>query len=378
MYREVYLVFSNGLEIHIGGQPGRIDYGSLIKPPLIVAATVKGVSARGKDSSVRPLDVGGDVYWDTRANVSWWVNGVAIRLYHPMLSMEQLLEITQSMPDPVWDYRKSEVGGTVSGLDEGDRGTLFVTSPEGQALISIRVSNGAWHLDNLRMPEGGYHLVAEAPPGYIGIPMDFISFSVPEPGIVWRYSRLDFEFVRPGNAVERFGLAICGASDPMLEASEPQTAAPQPPPEPPSVCSLVAKPFATCIKLASTKPVIASELRGSIAGPQGLQATIRVVELPRVEEECYYPSPECPFQSEPEPVDELPEAASDGLHLEIPISAEFWGYKDPELGGRRLLIALHARGYRIDPAGYIVAVLGGKAPMRVLGLDFNLVREPTD
>lgn len=116
MIHEVYLVYSSGLEIHLEGKPGRIDYGSLIKPPLIVAATVKGVSARGKDSSVRPLDVGGDVYWDTRANVSWWVNGVAIRLYHPMLSIEQLLEIAESMPNPVWDYRKGEVGGTVSGL----------------------------------------------------------------------------------------------------------------------------------------------------------------------------------------------------------------------------------------------------------------------
>ena len=250
-------------------------------------------------------------------------------------------------------------------------------TPEGTEVFRIQVGNGPWHRDNLDLPEGPYRLVPKAL-GYVSIPMDFVSFYVPEPGIVWRYSRLDFEFVRPEDAIERFGLPICGVSDPIIAASEPIRA-------PPSPLDVQPAPDGICIKLASNYPVIASELRGSIAGPQGLQATIRVVELSKVEGECYYPSPggipgsaACLFQSEPQPVDELPEAASDGLQVEIPVGTGFWGYKDLELGGRRLLIALHARGYRSDPAGYTVAVLGGKAPSQVLGLDFNLVREPTN
>ena len=98
-FRQVYLMYSNGLRISIGGRPDAIDHSTLAYDPFR-ATNVRGIPARGKDPAVKTLSAGGQV--NTPANLSWWVNRVDIALYHPTWSMEQLLEIGEAMPDPTW------------------------------------------------------------------------------------------------------------------------------------------------------------------------------------------------------------------------------------------------------------------------------------
>ena len=98
-FRQVYLIYANGLKISIGGRPDAIDYSALADDPF-QAANVRGIPASGKDPAVKTLSTGGQV--NTPANLSWWVNQVDIGLYHPTWSMEQLLEIGEAMPDPIW------------------------------------------------------------------------------------------------------------------------------------------------------------------------------------------------------------------------------------------------------------------------------------
>ncbi len=98
-FRQVYLIYANGLKISIGGRPDAIDYSALADDPFR-AANVRGIPASGKDPAVKTLSTGGQV--NTPANLSWWVNQVDIGLYHPTWFMEQLLEIGEAMPDPIW------------------------------------------------------------------------------------------------------------------------------------------------------------------------------------------------------------------------------------------------------------------------------------
>ena len=98
-FRQVYLIYANGLKISIGGRPDAIDYSALADDPFR-AANVRGIPASGKAPAVKTLSTGGQV--NTPANLSWWVNQVDIGLYHPTWSMEQLLEIGEAMPDPIW------------------------------------------------------------------------------------------------------------------------------------------------------------------------------------------------------------------------------------------------------------------------------------
>ena len=98
-FRQVYLMYSNGLRISIGGRPDAIDHSTLADDPFR-ATNVRGIPARGKDPAVKTLSAGGQV--NTPASLGWWVNRVDIALYHPTWSMEQLLEIGEAMPDPTW------------------------------------------------------------------------------------------------------------------------------------------------------------------------------------------------------------------------------------------------------------------------------------
>ncbi len=98
-FRQVYLIYANGLRISIGGRPDAIDYSTLADDPFR-AANVRGIPASGKDPSVKTSSTGGQV--NTPANLSWWVSGVDIGLYHPTWSMHELLRIGEAMPYPTW------------------------------------------------------------------------------------------------------------------------------------------------------------------------------------------------------------------------------------------------------------------------------------
>lgn len=98
-FKQVYIKYSNGLDISIGGEPTAMDYGELMTDPFREVG-VRGMTAKGKDPFVKTTGLG------TQANIpgslSWWVNRVDIRLYHPTLSLEELLRIGEAMPDPTW------------------------------------------------------------------------------------------------------------------------------------------------------------------------------------------------------------------------------------------------------------------------------------
>ena len=107
--KQVYLKYSNGLEISIGTSMEDMDYGDAdlldnLDGPF-EGATVRGISAIGKDPFVKTTSIG------TQANIigslSWWVNQVDIRLYHPTLTMRELVTIAEAMPDPAWTSNQS-------------------------------------------------------------------------------------------------------------------------------------------------------------------------------------------------------------------------------------------------------------------------------
>ena len=108
--KQVYLKYSNGLKISIGAQPEDMGYGdadllALLDGPF-EGATVRGIPAVGKDPYVKTTSIG------TQANIigslSWWVNQVDISLYHPTLTMQELVTIAEAMPDPTWSSQPTQ------------------------------------------------------------------------------------------------------------------------------------------------------------------------------------------------------------------------------------------------------------------------------
>lgn len=104
-YQQVYLIYSNGLEMSIGGRTAYpMDFTSLTYPPF-QAITVKGAPRRANDPFVTQTKYRGEV--KGRGTVSWWVNGVWISIRHRELSMDQLLRVAESMPAPVWPSKQN-------------------------------------------------------------------------------------------------------------------------------------------------------------------------------------------------------------------------------------------------------------------------------
>ena len=99
--KQVYLIYSNGLKISIGASMEDMDYGDeALLDDNFKGTTVRGIKALGKDPFVKTTSIG------TQANIigslSWWVNQVDISLYHPTLTMQDLVAIAETMPDPTW------------------------------------------------------------------------------------------------------------------------------------------------------------------------------------------------------------------------------------------------------------------------------------
>ena len=114
-FKQVYLIYSNGLEISIGASMEDMDYDDedildLLDGPF-KGATVRGIRAIGKDPYVGATSIG------TQANIvgslSWWVNQVDISLCHPTLTMRELITIAEAMPDPTWSSQLNQQGTPV-------------------------------------------------------------------------------------------------------------------------------------------------------------------------------------------------------------------------------------------------------------------------
>ena len=98
-FKQVYIIYSDGLKISLGTHMGSKDFSELVTGSFR-EATVKGNPGRGKDPFVKTTNIG------TQANIigslSWWESNVDIRLYHPTLTMQELLVVAEAMPAATW------------------------------------------------------------------------------------------------------------------------------------------------------------------------------------------------------------------------------------------------------------------------------------
>ena len=133
---QVYLVYDSGMRVSVSGQPPAIDYREW-EMESFRPASVRGIPASGKDAEVKTTEAGEGV--SAPASLSWWVNGVYISVYHPRMSMDDLLEIAETIPDPVWDIDVE----TASLPEETKSGSS----------VFIEVSSGTTHTCGLK-PDG--------------------------------------------------------------------------------------------------------------------------------------------------------------------------------------------------------------------------------
>ena len=96
---QVYLIYPNGLRISIGARTDAVDH-SVAAGETGRQVSVLGKPASGRDPYMKTTTDGQRV--PIVANLTWWVNRVEIALYHPTLSMDELVEIAETMSDPVW------------------------------------------------------------------------------------------------------------------------------------------------------------------------------------------------------------------------------------------------------------------------------------
>ena len=99
-FKQVYIIYSDGLKISLGTHYGAKDFSELVTGSFR-QATVKGSSGRGKDPFVKTTNIGTQV--NVIGSLSWWESDVDIRLYHPTLTMQELLVIAEAMPAPTWN-----------------------------------------------------------------------------------------------------------------------------------------------------------------------------------------------------------------------------------------------------------------------------------
>lgn len=290
------------------------------------------------------------------------------------------------------DRSPNLLSGAVTGLDPGDSVRLHLVQlagggleGSGEMVPGFDVPNGPYQLQGLALTPGHYRLVPEAQ-DYVHIPQS-IMFQVPEEGIVWRYTALDFDFLHPEDAVGRLGLPLCPdlsspviAVTPVPDGTDP---APQPEPEPPGPAAPSSDGLCYANHLATVRLVPAG-FWGRISGlVEGQKATITLYALPAVPGESSGqgepPAPESSWTYPPE-VTSL--AASREIQPDWPLIVTLtvgsgpWGLADPSLAGGKLLVVADAQGGPVQPAAYEVVIYSGKAPGFPGGVDFAFGSAP--
>lgn len=100
-HKKVYIIYSNGLKIYLGGNPDTPPPADLSElPDTFRQVSVGGKTAIGKDAFVKTTNIGTQI--DVPASARWWDNKVTIVLYHPSMTMQELVRIGESMPAPTW------------------------------------------------------------------------------------------------------------------------------------------------------------------------------------------------------------------------------------------------------------------------------------
>lgn len=95
----VHIIYSNGLEISIEGYTTPIDF-SQLKEYMSRQVSVRNMPGLGKERFIKKRRDGMTIRRLT--SLSWWDNQVRITLYHPTVSLEELVRIGETMPSPTW------------------------------------------------------------------------------------------------------------------------------------------------------------------------------------------------------------------------------------------------------------------------------------
>ena len=96
--RQVYLVYTNDLEIFVGGLPEHPDRRVLKDPARMT--NVRGIPAVGNDPYIKTFSDGHRTH--IISSLSWRVNRVEFTLYHPTWPMTDLVTVGEAMSDPAW------------------------------------------------------------------------------------------------------------------------------------------------------------------------------------------------------------------------------------------------------------------------------------
>lgn len=288
---------------------------------------------------------------------------------------------------PVAEGRSHNLlSGTVAGLDAGDRVRLELDRGSedgggsgGETEHHFDAVNGRWQQPGLILPPGRYRLVPVAE-GYVPIPRSIV-FQVPEEGIAWRYTGLNFEFLHPSDAPARLGLPLCAEEivpEVAVTAVPERTPGSAPEPEPvQSGPQITASGMCYANHLGDVHLVPAG-LQGRISGlPDGQMATITLYALPPVPGESYGqgepPPPDSSLTYPPEVtrLEESPEILTDRtLTATLVVDNGPWGLVDPSLVGGKYLVVADAQGQTVTPPAYEVVIFAGKAPGFPGAVDF--------
>lgn len=99
-FKRVYLIYTNELEIFIGGRPEFLDRSAHAKGPHRMTS-VRGYPALGNDPYFKTFSDGHRNH--IISSLNWWVNRVGFTLYHPTWLMADLVRVGEAMSDPVWN-----------------------------------------------------------------------------------------------------------------------------------------------------------------------------------------------------------------------------------------------------------------------------------
>lgn len=299
------------------------------------------------------------------------------------------------------------LAGTITGLDQGVRVKLrleFLLPGDPLALFTkvwpglpdqvpergnpvsrFDVTNGSWQAADQTFKAGLYRLSAEAE-GYVSIPNSLV-FILPEEGVGWRYTNLNFKFLHPADAPARLGIPLC--AEPPPHGGEYVI-----PPAPPSPTPTFSAPLpaGTLYPTPAWPPgtcyaghfwswaLPSSGLLGRVSGlAPGQMARITIYVLPPAPGENYSSGPPPPpdgswhYAWAQGPLFAFPTAApASVLTATMTIGNGSWGLIDPNLRGHKYLVIAEDSGQTLTPAGYEIVLFGGKDVGLSRGLDFTV------
>ena len=228
------------------------------------------------------------------------------------------------------------------------------------------VAPGPWKVEGIYVPGGSYIIVPLAP-GYLSTTRAH-TIPVPEEGTLWRFSKVDFSFLRPERAEELLGMPLCPPAGQATAPAGTTGVIPTPAyPEPGKTWTGVCfNPYGVGVTWAEVK-----EIGGKISGlAQGESLTLKVYRLSE-ELQCRgtpHPVLGCTDFPPPEALDKLPQVTADSLVVSLEVGNGFWALRDSSLH-RFYLATVEASRGTVRPLAYKVYVWTG-VPSLQHGLDF--------